>query len=258
MTKSNAEYQDAGWVTVEKVKNSLIAETQDVVREHFPKSSSYYNNLSKNDFHQICLNCQNDINKNLDFQKRFFETERDAIEQITQAGEFLSESLVFLRAIRPTTSAIKDNVGLHRETMYSDSEQTQFCHNIWLPILNVCESNTLRFIPKSHTVSDEDITVEVDNEAGGKVERFSAGHKLGNLYAPKKIVGGVDTTNTSPMNVLIGEYLLFSAMLVHGAAVNPTDNIRFSLSMATIPRDRLQDNKSYQAADGKPHYSSLS
>ena len=125
--------------------------------------------------------------------------------------------------------------------------------NMWFPIRGVNQSSSLKYIPNSHKVPDADLEIEVDSK-GPRVEKHSTGHKLVFLYSPKRIVAGVDLDNLQTFKLSYGEYILFSAMLIHGAAANHGSEIRFSLSMAILPQEKVVVNKSYFAAGGKSHY----
>ena len=55
---------------------------------------------------------------------------------------------------------------------------------MWTPINGVNELNTVKFIPNSQNIKNEDIITEnVDDEV---TKKFSSGHKIGLMYSPKK------------------------------------------------------------------------
>ena len=72
------------------------------------------------------------------------------------------------------------------------------------------------------------MSIEVDKEAHGKVEKFSSGHKLGFLWKPKKLKDDIDIGTPQKMNFFENSYSIFSSMLIHGGAVNHSDKIRFA------------------------------
>ena len=226
-----------------------------VVDRHFPiGEEDRFNRMSVGEFHECVYAAQRDINSG-NIQDRIYQHEKSAFER--EIGQSLMrESVCFLRAVRPSKkdATKSEAVGLHRETMYSDSpHEISHCVNMWFPIRGVNENSSLKYIPNSHKVPDADLEVAVDEE-GPRVGKHSTGHKLGFLYSPKKIVGGVDTQSLSTFKVGYGEYVLFSSMLIHGGAANHGSEIRFSLSMAIIPQVNVVVNKSYFAAGGKSHY----
>lgn len=227
-----------------------------VVDRHFPVGEEErFNRMSVEEFHECVYLAQRDINAE-NIQDRIYHHERSVFHRVI-GPHLMRESVCFLRAVRPSRKqypSTSEAVGLHRETMYSDTPtDLANCINMWFPIRGVTPSSSLKYIPNSHLVPDEDLQVQSDLEAP-RVKKHSTGHKLGFLYAPKKIVGGVDLENLQTFNVAYGEYVLFSALLVHGAAANLGSQIRFSLSMAIVPQAEVVVNKSYFAADGNSHY----
>ena len=142
----------------------------------------------------------------------------------------------------------------HRETFYSDHTHTPFCINLWIPIENVDEDNTLQYYPKSHIISDDNLNVEYDESAPGKVEKFSPGHKLGFLWKPKKLVNKDILGRPKKMIFQPYTYAMFSSMLIHGGSVNLSNQIRFAIGFGLIPEHKMTYNKSFFASGGKPHY----
>jgi hypothetical protein len=226
-----------------------------IVDRHFPAGEEErFNGMSLEEFHERVYAAQRDINSE-NIQDRIYQHEKPVFDR--EIGpSLMRESVCFLRAVRPSKkdTGKSEAVGLHRETMYSDApHEISHCVNMWFPIRGVNQSSSLKYIPNSHLVPDADLQIEIDGE-GPRVKKHSTGHKLGFLYAPKRIVGGVDLNNLQTFKLSYGEYVLFSAMLVHGAAANHGSEIRFSLSMAIVPQDKVVVNKSYFAAGGKSHY----
>ena len=226
-----------------------------IVDRHFPMAEEErFNRMSLEEFHECVYTAQREINSE-NIQDRIYQHEKALFDR--EIGpSLMRESICFLRAVRPSKkdTGKGEAVGLHRETMYSDApHEISHCVNMWFPIRGVNQSSSLKYIPNSHLVPDADLQIEIDDE-GPRVKKHSTGHKLGFLYAPKRIVGGVDVNNLQTFELSYGEYVLFSAMLVHGAAANHGNEIRFSLSMAIVPQDKVVVNKSYFAAGGKSHY----
>ena len=63
--------------------------------------------------------------------------------------------------------------------------------------------------------------------------------------SPKQILQGVDLTNSSPLLVPENSSAIFSGNLIHGAAINNTDKIRFSVDF------RIMDKRLYKAEESK-------
>lgn len=226
-----------------------------IVDTYFPAAEEdRFNSMSSDEFHEHVYAAQCAINSE-NIQDRIYRHEKPVFDREINPS-VMRESVCFLRAVRPSTHDTdkSEAVGLHRETMYSDAPwQTSHCVNMWFPIRGVDKFSSLKYIPNSHLIPDSDLQIDLDSESL-RVKKHSTGHKLGFLYAPKRIVAGVDLSELKTFNLIYGEYVLFSAMLVHGAGVNHGNHIRFSLSMAIVPQDKVVANKSYFAAGGESHY----
>ena len=144
---------------------------------------------------------------------------------------------VYLRAARPGLA--NDVVGWHRESMYGAPRDAI---NLWMPVANCTIDNTLQYFPGTDTVADADIETVQENSA--EVARGSAGSKIGLLYAPKRITRwhSYDTVApvALPMIVPDGSVALFPGQLIHGAAVNRTNKIRFSVDVRLLARENVQ------------------
>ena len=68
---------------------------------------------------------------------------------------FIFETLVFLRIVRPLkVSNDPEAIDWHRETFYCDHKYIKHGINVWFPIKNVNNKNTLKYIPFSHKIDD--------------------------------------------------------------------------------------------------------
>ena len=126
--------------------------------------------------------------------------------------------------------------------------------NVWTPLRGVNEDNTLRYVPDSHLINDDDIQTSSSDDKF--TDRFSDGHKLGFQYAPKKIQSGVDINNHKPMLVNKYSSAIFNGNLIHGGAVNKSKNIRFSLDFRIIRSKDYKIDKSKQShfSSGKSYF----
>lgn len=157
---------------------------------------------------------------------------RDDLRRLLGPGQLMIQAGMFLRAARPDNDS--EVIGWHRESMYGGSQGTW---NVWVPLVGVDAKNALRYIPGSADIPDDDLIVTADHE--GAVERGSDSQRIGLLYAPKKIVRGVDLLHSEPMLVPLGNAAVFPGSLIHGAGVNSGRKIRFSLDMRVIAQRNL-------------------
>jgi len=236
---------------------SLLKEIQKCIKKDFNKSTNYYSKLSLDDFRKICVRCQNKINK-LNIQKRFKEGEKNFFKKNHINDIPLFETVIFLRAVRPhKKNIIPEPPMFHRETFYSNYSFMRHCVNIWIPVMNVNEKNTLKYIPKSHLIPDKKIKRRKINKKYVKVKKFSSGHKLGFFWAPKKIISGINLKKQRKINIPKNYYVLFSSMLVHGNAINYHNKIRFVIGFGYIPKSKMKRNQKFFFASKKAQFLSF-
>lgn len=229
---------------------SLVSGLRKVLDGVFDKPEDYYKNLPVDEYRETALQAQEEMNKH----DMAAKVSKEIIEDLTsylQTDEFLIQSNAYLRCSRPSLPTKQEAIGFHRETFYGANMEQAV--NVWTPIRGVTKENTLQYIPESQLIpEDQIITTSEDDEY---TERFSAGHKLGFLYKPKDIVSGVDLTKKQPM--IVPEYAtsIFSGNLIHGAAENYSDRIRFSCDFRIIrKKDYSNENKQFHVASGKPYF----
>ena len=100
--------------------------------------------------------------------------------------------------------------------------------------------------------------VKVSKETDKYTKRFSSGHSLGFQYSPKKIIGGVDLSKYETLNCKEGHLAIFSGNLVHGAALNNTERIRFSIDFRIINKEYAHlTKKEHISAGNKPYFAEI-
>lgn len=251
-------YRRQGYAIVDNNISTKQAKCNETISflldEYFLADSQKWSSMKSEEFHEYTYECQKEIIAT-GIQDTFLLDNEDIITSLTGISTLYRESTFFLRAIRPKIKAgVEDNLGFHRETMFTDSpQQTSKAHNIWIPLTSPNKDTAVRLIPGSNQIPDSALVFSEDSQAP-RVERGSYGHKLGMLYKPKKIDKLEKTGISVPMMPKVSQFCLFSAMTIHGAGKNDSQDIRLSLSMAVIDRDDIQHNKSYIASGGQPHY----
>lgn len=244
-------YKNKGYIIKKLNNTSIIDDCIKIIKKNFNKSVNYYFNLSTEDFRKIVLKCQKKLNKEK-INIKIINSEFKILKKII-SPELMIQSFVYLRATRPHQKKFKqEQIDFHRETFYSNFNYTKFQHNIWLPILNVNINNTLNYIPKSHKISNKKIKIK-KLSFNNDVKKFSAGHKIGLLYSPKKIVAGINLSKKKKFDVPKSNYVLFSANLIHGGAKNDTNKIRFSLDFGILPQNKINKTK-ISFSSGKSQY----
>src|SRR6266516_89388 len=229
---------------------SLLDEMQSVVRFYFGRPPDFYVQMETSKYTALVAEAQDELNRRC-IARQLADDRRDILSGILASDRILVQSHLYLRATRPVRGG-QESVGWHRESFYGSSVETAV--NFWVPILNVTIENTLLYVPDSHLIPDEAIVTK--NEEDPTVRRGSAGHRIGLLYSPKRIISGVDFSTQCPFVVLPGEAAIFSGQLIHGAALNRSDKIRFSADLRLIAAENLRTNK-WHFASGKNYFESL-
>ena len=229
----------------------LLQELRALVDFFFPRPTEYYVAMAHEDFRSLVLRAQVELNTR-DFARRLACDRRETVCRVLGSDQPLVQTNAYLRATRPHVEGVQENIGWHRESFYGPDMQDAI--NVWVPIANVSADNAVRYIPESHLIPDEDIVTT--SEEDGSVERFSAAHKIGLLYRPKQIVSGVDLTASLPLVALPGEVAMFAGAMIHGAAANHSDKIRFSVDFRMLAAESLSHGKDHFAS-GKSYFEPL-
>ena len=241
----------SGITTTLLANPAILEELRGVVDFFLPRSAAHYAAMDADAYRALVLGAQEEMNRR-GIARRLSEDRRAVVCEALQTQMPLIQTNLYLRATRPSVSGLQENIGWHRESFYGpDMDQSI---NLWVPVANVSAENIMRYIPDSHLIPDADI--KTNSEADASVERFSAGHKIGLLYAPKEIVSGVDLSEPRPFVVLPGEVAIFAGHLIHGAATNSSDKIRFSLDFRLIAKESLTTDKAHFAS-GKSYFEPL-
>tara|TARA_B100000795_G_scaffold22868_1_gene15306 strand:+ start:406 stop:1155 length:750 start_codon:yes stop_codon:yes gene_type:complete len=248
----NINLRDSELALAKHSSKSLLIELRKIVNEFFHEDYAYYSSLSIHDYRAIVTKAQDAFNQK-DFARRIaLELQKDILSYIDEPS-FMIQSNLYLRATRFGVRRDVESISWHRETFYGLEKETI---NIWTPILNVNNLNTLRFIPESQKIADKDITTELIEDPITK--KGSDGNKIGFLYAPKKIIGGVDLTNSLPMTVPYHSSSIFPGNLIHGGADNLDNKIRFSVDLRILPESAYDSNSSkFHLPNDQPYFEHL-
>lgn len=210
-------------------------------------SSSYLGSNYHNELREV-----QDILNEKNFVNKIAENIKDDIKKYIEHDSFLVQSNLYLRGTRPSNNSSEEAIGWHRESFYGADLGASI--NIWTPIMNVTLENTLRYIPKSQYIKDTQILTS--STESKLTTKGSDRNKVGLLYSPKQILQGVDLTNSSPLLVPENSSAIFSGNLIHGAAINNTDKIRFSVDFRIMDKRlyKAEESKSFHEASGKAYF----
>lgn len=230
---------------------STLDRMRTVLKTYFPANVQSYCEMEIEDYRARVSEVQ-DLFSNENYTRAITGEILPALSEYLHGERFLIQTNLYLRASRPVTTQTTEAVGWHRETFYGSNMEQAI--NIWTPLDGVEPENTLRYIPYSQHIPDSNILItKIEDEV---TKRFSTGHKIGFVYAPKIIIGGVDLSNSVPMNVPTYSSSIFSGNLIHGAAANHSKSIRFSVDFRILPMTAWDEalSKSFHFASGKPYF----
>lgn len=229
--------------TLNEIKGIVTNEFTDSKLRSFPKDNEAYHNHLRE--------VQDELNKK-EYVHKIVKQIFNDLSQYIDDEAFLIQSNLYLRATRPQNNITEEAIGWHRESFYGPNMENSI--NVWTPILNVTEFNTLRYIPDSQKIPDNKIKLK--SQVSELTKKGSDRNKVGLLYAPKEIVSGVDLQRNEPMLVPEGCSSVFSGNLIHGAATNYDEKIRFSVDFRIIAKKNYKSEaaKTFHAASGKPYF----
>lgn len=198
------------------------------------------------------LSLQNNINKKFN-PKLFFKINKEILKNLFETNKFSIQYYFYLRAVKPISKKDKINpVNFHRESFNSKNGILKKAYNIWIPIKNCNNKNSINFYPKSHKLienQDFKITKYITN-----IKKYSAEHKLGYLYKERKIKFKKKLT---PKKLFKDDhFIIFSGELIHGAGFNFSEHTRYSLDMRFMLSDNLKSNMR-QGSTGKNYFNNI-
>ena len=242
---------DSSIVFSEHKDKNLINKIQKDILKYFNQDEKFYFDLPIETYRELIKNTQDFLNGK-EYARKICGECIQTIKNYIEEDKFFIQTNLYLRATRPTANIETESIGWHRETFYGPNMEK--CVNVWTPILDVNEKNTLRFIPNSQNIPESDIIVNQINDV--VTIKGSTGSKIGFQYSPKIIVGGVDLNKATPLNVPNFNSALFPGLLVHGSAQNFSQNIRFSVDFQILPFSAYdpEQSKKFHSASNKPYF----
>ena len=248
--------KDNNSIEIKELKNSIFTELRNIIDLNFNLNESDDNKLMLSFWRQKVHQVQEEIIKK-GYPKKICIEMKETFSSYLNTEDFSVQSGLYLRSSRPVefSKVNAESIGWHRESFYGKGMENSF--NCWIPIRGVTELNSLRFIPNSQNLKDYEIQIKQENDQF--TNQFSIGHKLGFQYSPKIIVKGINTKKAKALNCKEGQLALFSGNLIHGAAINNSSNIRFSIDFRLIKNEHLNITKKVHfASNSNPYFVNLS
>ncbi|MBX3503316.1 MAG: phytanoyl-CoA dioxygenase family protein [Alphaproteobacteria bacterium] len=231
--------------------SALLAELQAVTGYFFAQPTGHYVDMAADVYRALVAEAQDELNRR-QMARRLADDRRAELAAILGTDAILIQTNLYLRATRPRSASGQEHIGWHRESFYGPDMDASV--NFWVPIRNVSVDNAMRYVPDSHLIPDD--AIQTVQEDSADVARYSVGHWIGLLYAPKRIVGGVELSSSRPLVATSGEAAIFSGALIHGAAENRTEQIRFSVDFRAIAQCNLATDKHHYTS-GKSYFERL-
>ena len=228
-------FNRTGIDVIQHKNKTLINKLNKFINKRFPSSTKKYLNTDIKEFRELIVDAQNKLNKSNIVNKTIMAI-KDELFISLQTDKILVQSIAHLRATRPTNKNNGEFIQLHRESFFGLGMEK--CFNIWTPIKGVTYKNSLNFVPYSHRVPLNQIKLKRKNSKFTK--QFSAGHKIGLLYKDMIITKGINTNNKKPLLVDKGSSAIFECNLIHGSALNKSNEIRFSYDFRVIRKKDYQ------------------
>jgi len=254
LTISGFDGSDISISALSRDGRALLAEVNEIIDGIFadPDADTIIS-MERDAYFEMVLAAQTRIN-DLNATTRLFHSERSVFDHAMKGAKGSAQVTPYLRAVRPLNGRPSEHVDFHQESFFNPD--LRHAWNIWIPVRNVTPDNALKFIPKSQLIPNAEIGTVNAGEQTGLIKRYTAGHKVGLHYNPIRIVSGVDFSTVETLYVPPAHIALFNANLVHGAGVNQTGKIRFSLDFRIIPTEKIK-YRGYSFATGGKYFAEL-
>lgn len=224
-----------GWVVIQLLNPEPVYAARFALLERLRQLTGDPN-ITLEEYHTFCDADRDAVHTDIQVQlTQFFRAEQFSHKIITAQLELFKallgpdlniQSQPYLRITRPRKP--QDNIGYHRDTFYGCSP---FEISVLVPYANVPAEGSLAVLSGSHTRPESDFpTQQVQNP---EVEKGSARHQIGFLYAPK-LIDPAYTTNMRPIPLKLGEALVFSLATVHGSVENRGQTSRWSSDIRLV------------------------
>ena len=157
------------------------------------------------------------INNNL--QSEIIKENQSIFESLL-GNDICVTTHVNFRTVRPSINY--DNINFHRDT---DLGHTPYELNVWIPLFDTNEKNTLYILPKSHF---KKLSYFKSKKINTKFKKNSRHNRLGYLYKSFKH-NNFNEKSMKPIKCKFGYIIIFYSSCMHGTKSNLSNKTRFSL-----------------------------
>ena len=178
-----------------------------------------------------------------------FHALKETIINAARSSKLLISGVAFLRVVRPQTESLKfEYLDFHRESFYGSGDFVKHQINVHVPLCNYTDRSSVKYVPGSHKIPEQQFVVATIPESETGFERGSVEHLSGLMYRPKVILSGCNLDSALGFPVRVGEAVIFSSELIHGGGVNLLPRPRVSVDFAVIVADRVPQQLNFQLA----------
>ena len=208
------------------------------ITKNFNQSEKYYNSLTTERFRSKVFNVKKKIVKsnvvNIIRKKvsDFLKIKLNIDDEI-----YFTSFFAFLVA-RPKKRNYDEVLDFHREAFYAGKDKKFIKHqlNIWVPLFDLKQNQAMRYIPKSHKISDTKFNFK--STRVDAVKKNSPSHHLGYLHTTKRIIKGVNLKNAKRFKTPKNKCLFFDSNLIHGSGTNLSNKMRFVIAFGIIEKKK--------------------
>lgn len=228
--EAQEQLREEGWCLVRLPNAQPVQEVAAALREKL-RSTLGHAEAELADYHLLCTGTEAQHSDIQDRLTQFFRQQSFG-RKILTANLELWRYLIgpdldiqrepYLRVTRPGKP--QDNIGFHRDTFYGGSPYEV---SVWIPYVSVPSEGSLSILPGSHVLPES--AFPTMSEPSPDVVKGSVKHKLGFLYAPKKIApASVPEDRLKAVAISVGEVLIITLSTLHGSEQNNSNVTRWS------------------------------
>ena len=210
---------------MEDAKVKMLSYLKNILSDELCRLEDYHLYLDNDEQHIDIQNRLTNYFREEKFAKKIIEQNMDIFFDLI-GRDIHVQKYPYVRMARP--GRYEDNIGIHRDTHYGGSPYEISVH---IPFVDLDHSSALGVITGSHVHPEASYPWE--QQESKTVTKGSMKHKLGFLYAPKKMPESVTKQLIYP-ELKFGQALIFPLSLVHGQEVNRGSITRFSVDVRVV------------------------
>jgi hypothetical protein len=211
-----------GWVVVNLFTKKLVELFNIINRESAALRPSFKNDK----VHLANQEMLTDLLREQNLMQPILQ-ENELIFQGLLRSDFLFQDKPYLRIAR--VQCPQDNIGYHKDTMYGGYPEEL---SVVIPLFDMAATEALKVLSGSHLIPDDEFGYEQTQSE--TVTKGDSKHKMGFLYAPKKL-DPLKIQNMTPVPLKFGQALVFFLSTVHGQEVNEGPAARWSIDTRIVP-----------------------